>query len=64
MANLDIWFGQCKFPTDRSNHNCLGKFQRFYFGPVRKGRKSVNGLVYLDEYITCTCECHKRSEAK
>lgn len=43
---------------DLNKHECPGRYQRFYFGKVKKGRKTVEGIVYLDEYVQCTCLCH------
>lgn len=51
-------FGYCMHPTS-AEHNCPGKFQRFTFGKVKKGRKKVDGIIFLDEWIHCDCKCHK-----
>lgn len=52
-------FGFCQHaPRDLTKHNCPGIIQRFYHGTVKKGRKKVDGIIYLDEYYKCTCLCH------
>ena len=52
-------FGHCQHGSrDLDKHNCPGIMQRFYHGTVKKGRKKVDGLIYLDEYYKCTCLCH------
>ena len=52
-------FGHCAFGgPDLSKHDCPGKYQRWYFGPVKKGRKTGTGIIYLDEYRECNCLCH------
>ena len=52
-------FGQCEYSSsDLDKHVCPGRYQRFYHGKVKQGRKMVDGIVYLDEYNQCTCMCH------
>lgn len=53
-------FGFCSYgaPKDLDKHKCPGMYQRSYSGKVKQGRKSVDGLVWLDEYAKCTCLCH------
>lgn len=53
-------FGFCSYGAskDLDKHNCPGIYQKHYSGKVKQGRKSVDGLVWLDEYAQCTCLCH------
>lgn len=52
-------FGFCsKGAGSLDNHTCPGLYQRFHHGKVKQGRKSVDGLVYLDEFYKCSCLCH------
>ncbi len=52
-------FGHCMYaPRDLTKHNCPGMLQRWYHGKAKKGRKSVDAIIYLDEYSKCTCLCH------
>ena len=51
--------GHCAYASKNlDEHNCPGIYQRFFFGKVQKGRKKVDGIVYLDEYRKCNCLCH------
>lgn len=52
-------FGHCSFaPKDLTKHKCPGMFQKYYSDKVKVERKSVDGLIYLDEYYKCSCPCH------
>lgn len=52
-------FGQCAYgPKDLDKHNCPGRYQRWYIGKIGTGRGRKDGVVYLDEYRACTCDCH------
>ena len=58
-----MMFGHCQYAgSDLNKHNCPGRYQRFYFGPVKKGRKTEIGLIMLDEYRECDCLCHTPEE--
>lgn len=37
---------------------CPVKYQKWYHGKVRKGRKNVDAVIYLDEWVECDCKCH------
>lgn len=43
-------------PIDK--HDCPGKYERWYIGPVRRGRKRVDGIVMTGEWRECKCICH------
>lgn len=52
-------FGHCQYASsDLDKHTCPGIFQRSFHGQVKKGRKKVDGIIYLDEYYKCICLCH------
>lgn len=44
--------------ADLDKHNCPRYSQRWYIGPVRKGRIRTDGVILLDEWYKCTCLCH------
>lgn len=41
---------------------CVGKRQKWYFGPKRVGRKTVEDIIFLDEYWECDCKCHRKGK--
>lgn len=54
-------FGWCN-----TNHHdqCIVKYQRWYMGSKKVKRKTVEAIVYLDEWRECDCHCHKPEQPK
>lgn len=40
------------------HETCPVEYQRWYHGKVKKGRKNVDGIIFLDEFAKCDCKCH------
>ena len=43
---------------------CIGSYQKFYIGPVGKGRNKKDGPIFLDEIVECECKCHQKGKKK
>lgn len=54
-------FGWC---LANQHEICRIKYRRFYIGPVGKGRKKKDGVIYLDEWRECDCHCHNSEDDK
>jgi hypothetical protein len=45
------------------DHNlCKVEFERWFIGPIGKGRKKKQGVIYTDETIKCDCKCHRKDK--
>lgn len=49
---------------DSKHGECIVKYQKFYIGPVGKGRRKRDGVIVLDEWVECDCRCHRPAETK
>lgn len=54
-------FGWCQ---TNQHKDCKHRYQRFYIGPVGKGRNKKQGVIYLDEWRECECWCHKPEDER
>lgn len=52
-------FGNCMIGRHK---DCQQEIQKWYFGPKKQGRKTVEAIIYLDEYWTCDCKCHRKGK--
>lgn len=47
-----------------AHSDCIKSFERFYFGPIGKGRKKRIGVIFTGEEINCECTCHSKQKGK
>lgn len=52
-------FGWC---LDDKHDDCKVKYQTWYHGKKRVGRKMVDAIILNDTYKECDCDCHKDPE--
>lgn len=50
--------------VDGHHKECRVKYRRFYVGPIGRGRKKHDGIIWLDDERVCDCYCHDPNKKK
>lgn len=59
-------FGDCLIGHHerKDGTGCVGKRQKWYFATKKAGKKTVDDIVFLDDFWECDCRCHNPKASK